>query len=326
MEIIDFFNSNSLDLPKYQDDNTLSFQGFLKKHFDEYLNIVTQISSTDNVSKNIKNNYSNIKEICDTILETLQLHFEGHPSQAFSKIDSIFKKYNSVLKSLLSSPDISKEIEYLYRVRIGDSFQYSKKQMFHIPFELRHLVNVQRYSIPGLPCLYLGGSTYICWEELNRPDLHKMHIARFKPSPGTKIQLLDFGYRPAHIAAMLDKYGVNLPKNYEQFAIAQGIFWPIIFSSSIKVKNTDSPFKPEYLIPQYLLQWITMNSNCDGIRYFSCRLKYYPSNIMAVSNFVFPIKVSKDSGYCDVLTSNFLMSEPLCWQLAESCDSSTNAS
>ena len=202
-------------------------------------------------------------------------------------------------------------------MRLGESFQFSKKDLFHIPFELRHKIDVKRYSISGVPCLYLGGSAYICWEELNRPDLHKIHIARFTASPTSNIRLLDFGYRPAHIAALLDCYKNNITSAYEKFAIAQGIFWPFICACSIKVKVSNAPFKSEYLIPQYLLQWISSNSNCDGIRYFSCRLLEYPNNITAVSNFVFPAKTFKDSGYCDVLAEKFWLSNPVCWQLAK---------
>ena len=50
-------------------------------------------------------------------------------------------------------------------------FHFSKDEMFHIPYDKRNLVGNQRFSLSGLPCLYLGGSSYICWEELGRKDL-----------------------------------------------------------------------------------------------------------------------------------------------------------
>ena len=43
-------------------------------------------------------------------------------------------------------------------------------EMFHIKYELRGKVQTQRCSFPGLPCLYLGCSSYVCWLELNRPQ------------------------------------------------------------------------------------------------------------------------------------------------------------
>ena len=49
-------------------------------------------------------------------------------------------------------------------------FHFTKDEMFHIPYDKRNLVGNQRYSLFGLPCLYLGGSSYICWEELGRKD------------------------------------------------------------------------------------------------------------------------------------------------------------
>lgn len=63
--------------------------------------------------------------------------------------------------------------------------------MFHIPFELRGKAATQRYSIPGLPSLYLGSSCYICWEELHRPDLNTVNSTRLKKD--NNVKYLDFG-------------------------------------------------------------------------------------------------------------------------------------
>ena len=60
----------------------------------------------------------------------------------------------------------------MYKCRENSKlFHFSKDEMFHIPYEKRNLVGNQRFSLSGLPCLYLGGSSYICWEELGRKDL-----------------------------------------------------------------------------------------------------------------------------------------------------------
>lgn len=54
----------------------------------------------------------------------------------------------------------------MYKCRENSKlFHFSKDEMFHIPYEKRNLVGNQRFSLSGLPCLYLGGSSYICWEE-----------------------------------------------------------------------------------------------------------------------------------------------------------------
>ena len=50
----------------------------------------------------------------------------------------------------------------MYKCRENSKlFHFSKDEMFHIPYEKRNLVGNQRFSLSGLPCLYLGGSSYI---------------------------------------------------------------------------------------------------------------------------------------------------------------------
>ncbi len=82
----------------------------------------------------------------------------------------------------------------LYRVRCSDSELSERKDMFHIPFHLRHLVGTQRYSIAGLPCLYLGTSIYVCWQEMGKPDLNKMYLSRFKCVNSDNVKVINFSY------------------------------------------------------------------------------------------------------------------------------------
>ena len=82
--------------------------------------------------------------------------------------------YHLLFKIKLSS---IKSNTNFYRARDNNTgFLYTKEEMFHIPYELRHKVTNQRYSVSGLPCLYLGSSTYLCWEELERPDYLKCNF------------------------------------------------------------------------------------------------------------------------------------------------------
>ncbi|MFW1494652.1 hypothetical protein ACEV9S_24505, partial [Vibrio parahaemolyticus] len=49
--------------------------------------------------------------------------------------------------------------------------------------------------------------------------------------------------------------------------------WPLIAACSIRVKNPSDNFKPEYIIPQLLLQWARDYKSIDGIRYTSTHIE-----------------------------------------------------
>ena len=68
----------------------------------------------------------------------------------------------------------------LYRIRKAEvSGLFNKEEMFHIPFDKRHLITNGRYSINGIPSLYLCESTYICWEELGNPNFDTCNVSMF---------------------------------------------------------------------------------------------------------------------------------------------------
>lgn len=60
--------------------------------------------------------------------------------------------------------------------------------------------------------------------------------------------------------------------------IADVFMWPLIAACSIKVKHREDSFKPEYIVPQLLLQWIRNNQEIDGIRFSSTHIVSPPKN------------------------------------------------
>ncbi|MFW8247620.1 hypothetical protein ACOIDW_27415, partial [Klebsiella pneumoniae] len=73
--------------------------------------------------------------------------------------------------------DICNENKPLFRVRKSDTPLSEREEIFHIPFTERQNVSAQRYSVAGLPCLYLGTSLYVCWQEMNKPDFDKLYLS-----------------------------------------------------------------------------------------------------------------------------------------------------
>lgn len=114
--------------------------------------------------------------------------------------------------------------ETFFRMRESSSeFLFSKEEMFHIPFEERQKTSNQRYSLTGYPCLCLGKSIYVCWEELNRPKFENANIIRLKNL--RKLNLIDLRM-PIEINDISDYYRI-----------------PLIVASSIKVNNPKLSFQ-----------------------------------------------------------------------------------
>jgi hypothetical protein len=318
VDIIDFFNGDLLELPRNRTEE--DYEKFLKDWFDEFLSLIDHLTSGDWVSEELKANKVVVSSLCEGILAALKSYFNGLPSGAYEHFRDAMEAVQPWLSPLASIEDVSSHLQFLYRVRVGSLTDFTRKDLFHIPFEKRTLVRPQRYSISGLPSLYLGGSIWVCWEELGRPSFDKMQISRFRAIERSGIQLLDLGFRPAMIAAFIATHpsilGVKAASS--KFVLAHAICWPVFAACSVLVKHPGNPFIPEYVIPQLLLQWIRREPSFDGIRYFSTHIAQYVDDPEPAANYVFPVKASKPSGFCGELSKKFLLSRPMSWQILQS--------
>jgi hypothetical protein len=189
--------------------------------------------------------------------------------------------------------------------------------VFHIPFELRHKVQSQRYSVPGLPCLYLGGSLYTCWAEMGRPGFHELFASAFWLREDQKVRLVDLSQRPNRLVRRLTSSGELQDDGDHDSLLCHLTLWPLAALCSIIVKHRDSFFKSEYIIPQILLQWITAERAFDGICYSSTHVSALAplDRPKVVCNFVFPAQQKRPDGRCSFLRQLFKMTEPQSWQL-----------
>jgi hypothetical protein len=246
----------------------------------------------------------------------------GGKKHAISEIERIFETLRNCCKSFLSG-DIAKAISLMYdcyfkeetllkrialdrestffRMRKASGYQiFSEKEMFHIPFELNHLIKNERFSISGFPSLYLGKSIYVCWEEMDRPDFDHANIAL---------------YKNREECIVID---LCMPTKKED--IMTSLFTlPLILSSSLPVLHPESDFKPEYIIPQLLMQCLVRYNKesdkaIDGIRYDSIHKynqdSFYDYNEDGMEsvyeNYVFPARLIVDEGHCPVLSKLFI--------------------
>jgi hypothetical protein len=186
----------------------------------------------------------------------------------------------------------------------------SKYELFHIPFTLRGYVSSQRYSINGLPCFYLGSSLSVCWNELGKPDLARLYAIklRFRNIP----RILNIPYVSSFMPSIIDLWEQNGPNRarFEAILIALLVCWPLIAACTIRTLHPDDKFKPEYIVPQLLLQWITKEKQFSGIRYLSTKITE-PSRISKEVNYVFPALTSSATGHCQELIELFDLTDPI---------------
>lgn len=320
MDLIDFFDSPELELPGSWDTYPGSFDQYIAEIFDNYEKSLSAITGTDYLTNRVRNESSVAASLCADLRKCIEEYLLGHPPKAYETLKQVLIKIESCFKAMYTVNNVAGALRHLYRIRMDERSELSPKEVFHVPFEARHSVATCRYSIPGLPCLYLGGSAYVCWEECGRPALDTVHLSCFQPASNCTLKLLDLGWRPAQIAAMIDSghFRVHLSDSSpaSDLVVAKALCWPLLAACSIKVRYPKANFKPEYIIPQLLLQWLTSETNLDGVRYFTTKTLRHFTDPMSVANFAFPVRTTKPSGYCDELAKKFMLSKPVFWPVA----------
>lgn len=300
--IKDPFFDFPLEQPK--DEN---FDRFIEVKLETFLEKIKQLDDGPlNIpSVNIDGDFvkSTQEIIVRGLLKTLEEYLNGFPDRAYRKLDTVLnndvKDLYAIIKQKKYDPN-----ENFYRIRVKndkENFAFSPIDLFHIPFTMRGKVSTQRYSIPGFPSLYLGRTMYVCWEELNRPEINKFQAVRFKNIK--TISLLDLS--PPSVTGGLTQ------ELYRYF-----MTWPLIACCSVKVKDYSDIFKPEYIIPQLLLQWVRSNDRIDGICYKSNHLEpYLFKQDGELYNIVLPVKGQYYFGHCEELKKIFEITDVVSWQL-----------
>lgn len=271
------------------------------------------------------------EEIEDSSIDIIQ-HFSNHVSAMFDEyylghLENAYKEFNSAIAYIYrDAPVLLTDVpdESLFRARINENDRdYKNNEMFHIKYSDRGKVSTQRFSFPGLPCLYLGASSYVCWLELNRPSFDKFQVALITHINGNekKEKVLDLAIHPHTFYNELERRENGTKTEHENISLEKYLhYWPLIAACSMAVKNEKDVFKPEYIFPQFLLQMIIEGMNEEfqdvhGIRYMSIKagrisLKQYESDYRTYTNYVFPIRSEKpnEDGFCRELSESFVVS------------------
>ncbi|UPT69669.1 MAG: RES family NAD+ phosphorylase [Flavobacterium sp. JAD_PAG50586_2] len=299
-------------IPILQPPNSY-FPEFLKSKFEEYIeyykaNLESEVDKkipfeggkTDTI-------ISKIESISNGILESVTKYYEGNifeATQIFNNtLDNNFFHELDVL-TIVNAGDS------FYRTRKNENKMFSKEDLFHIKFELRHIVSTNRFSVPGFPALYLGDTTYTCWEEFGQHKLRDLYFSRFQNTRDLKVIHIE------KIEDFLEKLDGEKDINLTQ-TLSYFVLFPLTIACSIKTQFPLGNFKPEYIIPQLLLQYISKKPNIDGLKFPSTRIDYSRLSKVKGYNYVFPVKSITKSGFCEILKETFHCTEPTSLELEE---------
>lgn len=303
-------------------DTDKSYRDDLTSRFDNFLERIDKFKDQGVVEKFFFNNKAEMRQVCEQVINVLDEYLTGSAGRAYSKIENLFELPivgNNLNYLVHGMGSYSKSDKSLYRVRYSDSDLRDRKDLFHIPFEMRHRVGTQRYSIAGLPCLYLGSSLYVCWQEMGKPDLNKLYLSRFKVNQDNKVLNFAYSLETLKHTGLEEFFIWDEDKNDTNLNIAHIVFFPLLMACSYNRAHENASFHAEYVIPNLLLQWISKEkSKVSGISYNSTKTKQLRNNKVGV-NFVFPPNTNSiiSKKFCPDLSSSFHLTKPVSWQILD---------
>lgn len=239
---------------------------------------------------------SDVKSLCGAILECFDYAYSGNHTKAYENLSEWLMK-------LTYPKQFVTEGESFYRMRLREEDkQFTYKDMMPIPDDKRYLVKTQRFSMPGLPCLYLGYSANACWEEMHRPPIGSCMISRYQVIKKFQVLSLEIPSQKAFNADI---------DNYLRI-------FPLIMSCMVKVADYHDPYKSAYLIPQLIMEWLTTDNgpsiqDLKGVRYTSVHINDqfgYPQE--AFNNLALPVPGIKSPSFAKPLGDLFKLTEPTC--------------
>jgi hypothetical protein len=236
------------------------FGDFLRRVFAAYVEGLEGLDTNDVEVAEVHRRLNAVKVACGQLPNAIEATYSGKPDECVEVVDGTLEMFQTEIDRLSRLGPATEDPGSLYRMRMGGpARRYSCGDLFHIPYDKRHLIANQRYSFPGLPCLYLGRSLYVCWEELGRPDLNQVAIAKCKLRDGESVRILDLSYRPRDVS--------TAPQPQTRIDVAT--IWPLLAACSVKVEPYDALFRAEYVVPQSVLRWLLKHDRFDGLSYCS---------------------------------------------------------
>ena len=296
-------------------DEKKGFRQVVKEKLKDYRFLLDQLDPAE-CSAQWMTTKARIVQLCDGINRAIENEAKGIRHSAYTAIKNQMDGYKNQqvkIEKLTFDENIyvvKKDMKSfrMRKVALEEQRKLKSKDMFHIPLDKRGLVETQRYSAPGYPCLYLASSVYGCWEEMGRPDFGTVMVSKF-------VSQMDFKVLDLRIPSKAS-WNANMEKCV--------LFFPLVIASMVQVKNNKDTYKPEYLIPQLLTEWVIsynvgkkQEEEILGIMYTSAQKNddfNYPDS--SCDNYAIPVlKPLGNKKYCDRLKTIFKLSAPTYYDL-----------
>jgi ribosomal protein S17E len=284
---------------------------------------------------------SHTNDTCKKIANTLKgIHikdiFEFFDTLRKAYIDWINTQISVSIKTLNCLLDLygllninnQLEAEVFYRGRKSTEF-LSHRDIFHIPFNKRYLIENQRYSLTGQPLLYLSSSPYGVVRELGTSESVKISSFRLAKDVSLKVyeNMNKFSRTSLENQNNSKMAFVDFMLNNTIFSdeklIIQAFFQMILASCCSferREETKKSFFSEEYVLPQ-ILTLVLKQHGYHGVRYTSTKahkdndiidseraVRLFYSNTCLFTNYT--EKQSKDVNnmYDEILFKKFITS------------------
>ena len=295
-------------LPK-EVENDSDYLIELKRIFEQYQdflhhelkNLYFLNSQSDDTNWNIAMIVEKGCATCKSIIECINLYYRGNliqSKQIIKQIISDIRKNdkNSFFVSTLDQSYATRNTAlFPFLAPLSDAVEWNREkskiplsffrartdrvshsyEMGHIPVNMRDKIGTQRFSIPGLPCLYLGTSSLDVWEELGRPSFHDFNVCAVGLTErGKQLSILNLTanmYLIQHIHFALTRMSQMEPiMRSKLYNLLETLYciWPLVCATSFKVIKSTKLFHSEYII-SHLIMMNLQEFNIDGVAYAS---------------------------------------------------------
>lgn len=219
--------------------------------------------------------YNFINKLFRNIIATVSSWEAGEILRTENLIETIFDDLDTDFYTTNIDQDWFNHDFFRVRVPHGDeNYKNRPLELFHIPYKKRYLARNDRYNMAGRINLYLSTCLNLAWRECNMPE--KFYYAKLISNYDIikNWKFLCF-LSPQSICT---KYLVapifNNPEIVSDFIARYLKTLPLIIACSLINRHGDVPYKPEYVIPQLVMQWINLHPDkIRGVLYFPCTLQ-----------------------------------------------------
>lgn len=259
------------------------FLEFIKNYKDSFLNDYNSVLLCEDIKQDVDDLYKEllkqrdfISTEFDDIISIIEFIESSKYSLAEEMVDKLFKNnFDDYLITTINNCNFSNPD--LFRIRVAKYGTIKDKmELFHVPYANRGIVQNNRYNIAGKPCLYLSTSLNLAWIECGYPSYFYFAELKYKYESGINWRQKDWKFlsflKP--IDVVRNQLGCKIENKLDKtskFLIKYLRTFPLIFACSIINKSKTDIYKPEYIMPQLIMQWIERNNKqLKGILYFPC--------------------------------------------------------